>query len=247
MKISAIIITYNEEKNIEDCIKSVDWADEIIIIDSNSCDKTIEIASGYTQKIFNFDGKIISEKRKFGLDKTTNDWNLFLDADERISKELKDEITNLNDDAYIDGYYINRKNFYFGKWIQHCGINPDYTLRLFRKSKSKITDRLIHEGVEVNGKCEKLSNSMIHYTVSDLSQLFKKTNYFSTLEAEENHLKNKKISKIGVFTHAFSAFLRIYISNKGYKDKLAGFYVSFSYGFVNFLGHLKLLKLQNKL
>jgi glycosyltransferase involved in cell wall biosynthesis len=249
MNITGIVITKNEELNIKECLESIKWLDEIIIIDSYSEDNTLNIAKNYTDKIYSTEIENIPEKRKFSLTQSSisNKWVLFLDADERITSELENEIKSLNEDAGINGYYINRRNYYLGKWIKHCGIYPDYCLRLFRKDKGRVTDRIIHEGIEVDGKCEKLKNDMLHYSYRDMEQMVNKINFFSSAEAEENFSKNKTISKTGVFLHFISAFLRVFISRKGYRDKLHGFYVSFSYAMVNFLSHLKLLKLQNKL
>jgi glycosyltransferase involved in cell wall biosynthesis len=249
MKITGIVLTNNEELNIRDCLESIKWVDELIVVDSESTDRTICIVKEFTNKIFSRHFSTITEKRKFALSQAgiSNEWILFLDADERITDNLKNEIQSLQDNGITDGYYINRKNYYLGKWIRYCGIYPDHILRLFRKSKAGVTDRLIHEAIEVYGKTEKLKNDMLHFSFRDLDQMIDKINFFSTHEAQEHFQKNKKISKAGIFTHAASAFLRIFISRKGYKDGINGFYVAFSYSMVNFLSHLKLLKIQNKL
>lgn len=249
MKITGIVITKDEERNIKDCLESIKWLDEIIIVDSGSKDNTLSIAKTFTNNIYITEIQNIPEKRKFALTytKILNDWILFLDADERITPELHQEIDSLSDNSDVNGYFINRRNYYLGKWIKHCGIYPDYCLRLFRKDKGKITDRIIHEGVKVEGTCIKLNNDMLHHSYNNLEQMVKKINFFSSEEASE-HLRNgKRITKIGVFTHALSAFLRVFISRKGFLDGLNGFYVSFTYSLVNFLSHLKLLKLQNKI
>ena len=122
MKITGIVITHNEEKNIRDCLESIKWLDEIIIVDTRSEDRTLETARQYTQKIFSIDISNVTEKRKFSLEKAGNEWVLFVDSDERISAELRDEIIGLKTkrDEEITGYYINRKNYYLGKWIKHC-------------------------------------------------------------------------------------------------------------------------------
>lgn len=249
MNISGIVITHNEENNIRECLKSIKWLDEIIIVDSHSEDNTLKIASEYTDKIFSVDISNVTEKRKFALDKVKFEWIIFVDADERVTEELKHEILSLKDDEIktTNGYYINRKNFYLGKWIRNCGLYPDYHPRLFRKDKAKITDRIVHEAVIVDGTTRKLNSDMLHYSSNDLTQMVDKINYYSTLEALE-HFQNKKIiTKAGVFTHAISAFIRVYISRKGYKDRVQGFFVSLNDALVNFLTHLKLLKLQGKL
>lgn len=247
MKISAIVITKNEEKNIEACLDSVKWADEIIVVDSNSKDNTVTLAKKYTPNVLNTRIEGFSEKRKYSLGIAKNNRVLFIDADERVTAELKDEILSLSDSDETSGYYINRKNYCFGKWMRYSGIYPDYHMRLFDKTKAEVTERIVHEGVKVNGNTLRLNSHLIHYSFTSLSQMTYKINLYSTLEALENFRNNKRISKTGVFTHAASAFLRVFISRKGYKDKLEGFFISFSYAMVNFLSHLKLLKLQGKL
>jgi glycosyltransferase involved in cell wall biosynthesis len=247
MRVSGIVVTKNEENNIQDCLESLKWVDEIIIVDSNSGDKTAEIAKQYTSKIYTVDFESVAEKRKFSLDKSSCEWVLFLDADERVSDELRNEIVSLKENTNIEGYYINRKNFYLGKWIKHCGLYPDFHLRLFKRDKAQITDRVVHESIEINGKSEKLKHDILHYSCNDLYQMMNKINYYSTLEAEEHFQKNKQITKAGAFAHSISAFLRMFISRKGYKDNLYGFYVSISDALTNFLTHLKLLKLQNRI
>jgi glycosyltransferase involved in cell wall biosynthesis len=247
MKISAIIITYNEAINIPHAVKSVLWADEVILVDSNSMDGTAEIAKTYTTKVYNINDQSITAKRIYSITLASNDWILFLDSDERIPEELKNEIQTLNPDNETCGYFINRRNYWLGKWIKHSANYPDYHLRLFNKHKCSVTDRIVHEAVETKGKTVKLKNDMIHYSYRNLEHMISKINHVTTLEAKEHFKNGKQISKFGVFTHAMSAFLRIYISNGGFMDKLGGFFVSFCYSFTNFVSHLKLLKLQNKL
>jgi len=246
MKISAIVITSNEEKNINDCLESLVWADEIIVVDSYSKDKTVEIARKFTSTIFLVDMQSITEKRKFSVSKASHDWVFFLDADERITPELSDEIIAISDDSKA-GYYVNRKNYYLGKWIKHCGIYPDYHIRLFNKNKAHVNDRIIHEDIVTDGETVKLTNPMLHLTAPDMSSLIKKADFFSTMEGLEQYEHGKKITKAGVFTHALATFLVMFFSRGGFKDGIVGFYVSFSYSLNNFLTHLKLLKLQSKI
>lgn len=247
MKISAVVITRNEEVNIKDCLETLKWADEIVIIDSNSTDKTLELASAYTDKLYSTATNVFSEKRIMSFEKCSNDWILFLDADERITPELKDEILSLVPPPGVYGYRLNRKNYYFGQWLKYSGVYPDKHIRLFNKQHASVTPRIIHEGVEIHGTVGELKNDFIHYSFRDMTHMMDKINLYSTLEAREKLENNKQISKFGVFTHALSAFLRVYISRKGFKDGTGGFFISFCYSMVSFLSHLKLLKLQGKL
>jgi glycosyltransferase involved in cell wall biosynthesis len=247
VKISAVVITKNEEQNIKDCLETLKWADEIVLIDSESTDKTREIAAEYTNKIFRTRTDVFSEKRTMSFDKTKNDWILFLDADERLTKELQEEIQSLQPAEDVHGYSMGRRNYFINKRLKYSGVYPDRHIRLFNKEYAAITPRIIHEGVEVKGIVEELKGEFDHYTNSSLEQMISKINLYSTLEANENFEKNKQISKAGVFTHALSAFVRVFVSRKGFKDGIGGFFTGFSYSMVSFLSHLKLLKLQGKL
>lgn len=247
MKISAVAITKNEENNIKDCLETLKWADEIVIIDSGSTDKTRDFAAGYTDKIFLSNNNSVAFNRTLSFEKTKNDWILFLDADERLTPELQKEILSIEHADDVNGYLIGRRNYCFGKWLKYSGVYPDKHIRLFNKQHASITPRIVHEGVEVKGKVCELKSEFIHYSFRDMTHMIDKINYYSTMEAREKFENNKKISKPGVFTHALSAFLRVYVSRKGFKDGVGGFFISFCYAMVNFLSLLKLLKLQGKL
>jgi glycosyltransferase involved in cell wall biosynthesis len=250
MKITGIVITKNEEKNITSCLDSINFLDEIIVVDSGSTDNTIELAKKLTGKIYTPPIENVTQKRKYSLEISSNDWIIFIDADERISPELKNEIASLQNssrEAFVSGYYINRKNYYFGKWVKHCGIYPDYHIRLFNRKNSEITDRIVHEGIIVKGETARLDSPILHYTVDDMAHLIRKIDYYSTMQSIEYFGKKKKVSKTILVGKAISAFLRVYISRGGFKDGFRGFLVSLSDSLVNFLTNLKLLKLYNKI
>lgn len=250
MKITGIVITKNEEKNISPCLESVCFLDEIIVVDSGSTDNTLELAKKFTDRIFTPPIENVTQKRKFSLEKSSNDWIIFIDADERISTELKIELHSLQaspDEITVSGYYINRKNYYFGKWVKHCGIYPDYHIRLFNRKNSEITDRIVHEGIIVHGETARMNGHILHYTVDDMAHMIKKINYYSTMQSIEYFGNKKKVSKFMLVVKAISAFLRVYISRRGFKDGFRGFLVSLSDSLVNFLTNLKLLKLYNKI
>jgi len=250
MKITGIVITKNEEKNITSCFESINFLDEIMIVDSGSTDNTIELAKKFTGKIYTPQIENVTQKRKYSLEKSSNDWIIFIDADERISPELKNEIVylqNASGENSLSGYYINRKNYYFGKWVRHCGIYPDYHIRLFNRKNSEITDRIVHEGIIVNGRTAWLNGHILHYTVDDMSHMIRKIDYYSTMQSIEYFGKKKKVSKTMLVGKAISAFLRVYISRGGFKDGFRGFLVSLSDSLVNFLTNLKLLKLYSKI
>jgi glycosyltransferase involved in cell wall biosynthesis len=242
-KISVIIITKNEEDNIRDCLKSVDWADEIIVIDAESEDNTVEIARTFTDKIHIRKWQGYADQKKYALSLAENEWVLSIDADERVTWELKNEILNLRPDC--DGYSIRRKNYFLSKEITSCGWDKDYQLRLFRKSKTEVVNKLVHEGFSVTGKVEQLDNVITHNTFSSIHNYLGKVNTYSSLKADELFKKNKgKVTRWTIFSHTFSAFFRYYISLKGFKDGMYGLIISAVNAISTLLNYTKLWELQ---
>ena len=244
-KISVIIITKDEEKNISDCLKSVEWADEIIVIDAESNDKTVKLAKIFTDKIFTKKWEGYVPQKKYALSLASNEWVLSVDADERITPELKNEILNLSPGNFA-GYKIRRKNFLLGKEITSCGWGNDYQLRLFKKEKTDLTDRLVHEGFTVDGKIGKLKNPMLHYTFSSFTEYFNKINYYTSLKAEELVKQKGKIGGWTIFSHTVSAFILFFINKRGFKDGVRGLIISLLHSVSTMLNYLKLWELQNK-
>jgi (heptosyl)LPS beta-1,4-glucosyltransferase len=244
-KISVIVITKDEEKNISNCLKSVEWADEIIVVDSESSDKTVELAKKFTEKIFirTWEGYVPQKKYALGL--ASNDWVLSLDADERITEALKNEILNLSLDN-VSGYKIRRKNFLLKKEITSCGWEKDYQLRLLKKDKTSFSDRLVHEKFIVEGEVKTLSNPMIHYTFSSFTDYFNKINYYTSLKAQELFKKKKKIGGWTIFSHSVSAFFAFFIIRKGFKDGVYGLIISSLHSVSTLMNYIKLWELQNR-
>ena len=244
-RISAIIIAGNEEKNIRPCLESVKWCDEIILVDSASSDKTVEIAKEFTDKIFIKKWEGFAIQKRFSLEQASNEWVLSIDADERVSDGLRKEIEELlSSEPKADGYKIPRENYFLNKPIRSCGWYPDYQLRLFKKSKTKVTDRKVHEGFIVEGKVEKLKNVLIHFTHQNISETITKINHYSTLEAEEK-VNRKKAKPHQIITHPVAAFLNHFISRRGYKDGIHGLMISLIHATTNMLTYMKLWEMQN--
>ncbi len=245
-KLSVTIITFNEENNIKDCLESVKWADEIIVVDSESKDKTIEIAENYTAKVLINKWEGFPAQKNYAMSNAANNWVLSIDADERVSPELKEEITAiLSTEAESDGYFIPRRNFFLGKEIKNCGWYPDYQLRLFRKSKTVVDSRKVHEGFLVSGNCSHLKNDLIHLTHNNLHDVFKKINEYSTLEAEELYT-TKNARPINILINPMAGFLNHYLHRKGYKDGVYGLMVSLIHAATKMMTYMKIWELQNK-
>ena len=244
-KISIIVITKDEEKNISDCLKSVEGADEIIVIDAESNDKTVELAKIFTDKIFTKKWEGYVPQKKYALSLASNEWVLSVDADERITSELKTEILKLSPGNFA-GYKIRRKNFLLGKEITSCGWGNDYQLRLFKKEKTDLTDRLVHEGFTVDGKIGKLKNPMLHYTFSSFTEYFNKINYYTSLKAVELVKQKGEIGGWTIFSHTVSAFILFFINKRGFKDGVRGLIISLLHSVSTMLNYIKLWELQNK-
>ena len=242
-KISVIIITKNEEENIRDCLNSIKWADEILIVDSGSKDKTIEIAKGFTEKIFEKKWEGFAVQKRYALSLTSNELVLNLDADERVSEKLKEEIQGLN--FSYDGYFIPRENYFLNKKITTCGWEKDIQLRLFKKSSAKVTEKLIHEGFVVDGKVDYLKNPIVHFTFTSIEKSFSKINSYSTLQALEVYRNKKKVTSGTIVSHGLSAFLRYYFSLKGYKDGIFGLMISLFNSITTLLTYMKIWEYQN--
>jgi glycosyltransferase involved in cell wall biosynthesis len=224
-KITVLIIAFNEEKNLRSCLESVKWANEIIVIDSFSTDKTMEIAHEFTDRVLQRKWEGFSSQRIFSLQQASNDWVLSLDADERITNELKSSIQKiLNSEFSVDGYKIARRNYFLGRWIKSSFWYPDYQMRLFRKSKAGMEDKLIHEGFEIDGKVGIIEGDIIHYSYQNLDEAILKINRYSSLAAKQKAYK--KVTAIDIILHPISAFITDFFSRKGYKDRFYGFLVA---------------------
>jgi glycosyltransferase involved in cell wall biosynthesis len=241
-KISAVIITGNEENNIKDCLKSVQWADEIIVIDSESTDTTVKIAKEFTDKVFIHQWQGYSAQKTYALTLAKNEWILSLDADERVSEELAKEILN-SDLAQHNGYFIKRDNFFLGKLIRGCGWGNDMQLRLFKKSEAKLSDRMVHEKFLVNGSISELKYSFSHYSYSNLKDAFIKINNYSTLEATEK--VDKKF--VNLFTLLVSSpinFFHHLIIRRGFLDGIYGVLISYMHMITKLQVQLKILEIK---
>lgn len=228
-KISAIVITYNEAANITECLGSLKWCDEILVIDSASSDNTCELAREFTNNITITGNLPYGEKRNIGIDKAAFDWILWIDADERISPELKAEITKLINDQNTkhDAYLINRRSFFINKFIKYSGWYPDYTLRLFKKSAGiRFDSLLVHEKAVFNGSTGRLKSDILHYTDRDFEHYVNKLNNYTSLSAEELKAKGKKASFFDIIFRPAFTFFKMYFLKLGILDGYMGLVLS---------------------
>ena len=240
-KISAIIITCNEEKNIGRCLSSMDWVDEIVVVDSQSTDDTKKIASEFTQKVFDIKWEGFGKAKDHAKDKASHPWILSVDADEVVTEDLKEEIQNITkSEDSLNGYYVPRKSNFLGKWIKHGGWYPDYVLRLFKKDKAKFNHSMVHEKVEVNGRTGYLRNDLLHYTDPNFDHYLEKLNKYTSLGAEELFRKGKKAKLFDVIFRPLAVFFKMYFVKKGFLDGVSGFILAVCSAFHVFSKYVKL-------
>ena len=247
MNISLVMIVKNEEKNLAKCLNSVEnLVDEIVIVDSGSTDKTIEIAKTFGAKIFKREFDSFSNQKNYALSIATNEWVLHLDADEVLSKELVEEIKFVIINTKLDGFYLIRTNFFLGKQMKHSGINKEYRLRLAKKTLSKYVGGIIHEELIVNGKVGKLKNIMIHNSYPTISSYFNKLEQYTTLGAKKLLEKNKKAGIIDIVFKPPFEFIKRYILKCGFLDGIRGFIWAVLYAFYTFIKYIKLWEFCSK-
>lgn len=246
--ISAVIHTFNEERNIERCLSSLSWVDEIVVIDMGSRDKTFSIVSRYTDKVFQhaYTG-FVEPARNYGIAKTKNDWILIVDADEEIPKSLAHFLSVEVKKPAADFYRLSRKNIIFGRWVRHAGWWPDYQIRFFKKDTVTWVEK-IHGIPLTKGKgldIESLEDlSIIHYNYQSIEQYLERLNRYTTISAKELFLDNKHFSIDNLFDKPVKEFVRRFFVWQGYKDGIYGLAVSLLQSFSELITYLKLWELE---
>jgi len=246
--LSVCIITYNEEKNIRDCLESVQWADEIIVVDSYSTDQTVAICREYTDKVFQRPWPGHVEQKNFAIDQASGDWILGLDADERISAELAAEIRAVlnRQDAGADGFFFPRHSFYLGRWINHGGWYPDSKLRLFKRGKARWGGTNPHDKVLLSGKSAHLKGEMTHFVYENISQQLKTVDSFSSITAKGFHENHNRFRLHRLLFRPWFKFFETYVFKKGFLDGLPGFIIAVISSHYVFLKYAKLWDLQQQ-
>ncbi len=238
--ISAFVACQDEERNIEGCLRSVAWCDEIVVVDSFSTDRTVEIARRYTDKIFfrQWDG--YCRQKNFGLEQTSNDWALLIDSDERLSPKLTAEIQREFDNGTgrTAGYYLPRRVYYLGKWINHCGWYPDYKLRLFRKDRGRLGGIDPHETFLLDGPAKFLRGEMIHYTYRSISEQLRTLERYAAMWASTRRWNPGDAAKMLV--RPLAKFLEIFIVKAGVLDGFHGYVIASMASYGVFLRYAKL-------
>ena len=248
MNISVVIITYNEEDRLEDALKSVaKLADEIIVVDSFSADKTLDIAKKYTKRVYQREWANFADQKNFANDKASWAWILSLDADERVSPELLEEILRTKEsEPECAGFSIPRRVYYLGKWIRHSGWYPDRKIRLFRKEEAHWKGEYIHEKLVIEGRIERLKGSIHHFTYRNIADHLERINNFSRLGAQKLYTQKKKARWFHLLFLPFFRFIKSFFFRLGILDGFAGLVISVLNGYAVFIRYAKLREIWKK-
>lgn len=243
-KLTAIIPTGNEEYNIEAVLESVSFADEIMVVDSYSTDRTVELARKHTDFVIQREYENSASQKNWAIPQATHEWILLLDADERPSPGLKEEIQKILENPDKDAYWIYRQNYFFGHRLKYSGWQGDKVIRLFRKSKSRYEDKHVHAEVLVDGEVGSLKHKLEHHTYRDLDHYFEKFQRYTTWGAYDRIEKNSRVSAYHLMVKPAYGFFQKYILKRGFMDGRTGLIVALQHSWYLFVRALKIWRLQ---
>ncbi|MGA2152418.1 MAG: glycosyltransferase family 2 protein [Geobacteraceae bacterium] len=244
MNISATIITLNEEKNIGACLKSLDFADEIVVVDSGSTDRTKEICLAHPSVNFQehtWEG--FGRQKNVAADLAVNDWILNIDADERVTPQLRESICSADLSAY-GGFKIPRENYFGNRWIKYCGWYPDYNLRLYNRKKGRFSERDVHESVICQSAIGILSGNLLHYSYEGMTDFIARINRYTSLSAAEIANAGKKPGLGSMLLRPLYTFFKMYFLKAGFLEGYAGLILSILFAQYTFLKYAKARELK---
>lgn len=246
-KLSVTIITKDEEADIGAAIDSVAWADEILVVDSRSTDRTVDVARAANAHVIvivrDWPGYI--EQKNFAASQASNDWILSLDADERVTSQLAQELQRILQHPTCAAYQLPRLTWHLGTWIRGTDWYPDYQLRLYDRRAARWTGQYVHEAVSVNGPVGRLAGDLLHFAYRDIADHLETIDRYTTLAARQMHESGRRTGVLQLMAHGPLAFLRNYVAKGGFRLGTAGLIVSTMNAYYVFLKFAKLWQLQS--
>ena len=246
MKISVAIITLNASRDLDRCLASVAFADQIVVLDQNSTDDTAENCALHGAEIYQTEWLGFGRTKNKAVSFCRNPWILSLDTDELVTPELRRAIEELPDDSNAAAFTINRLSCFLGHWIRHCGWHPDHVVRLFHVDRAGFNDLPVHESIETDGTIERLPGLLHHYTYQSMEQYIDKLNRYTTLAAEEMHTRGRSTNLPAAVLRSKAAFWRMWILQGGILDGWPGFVLCLSSSFYVLSKYTKLWRLDNR-
>ena len=247
-RLTVITLTKDEDHNIADCLETVSWADEIIVIDAGSTDRTVELARRFTPEVIVLPWRGYGAARNEALARSHSGWVLWLDADERVTKELAEEIRAIleKDDPAAAGYEIARRAYFCGKWIRHAGWYPSRVVRLFRRNQAAFSESRVHERLVIGGPIGRTRHDLLHYTDPDLSHYFTKFNTYTSLAARDMEEAGRGFAFTDLILRPLFQFFKMYLLRLGFLDGMHGFVLCVASSAYVFTKFAKLWELQQK-
>jgi len=244
--VSAIVVCFNEEKNIGACLESLRWCDEIVVVDSFSTDGTVEICRRYTDRVMQRAWAGYVDQKAYAVSQATKEWVLSVDADERVTAELREEIGRAlaRDRESYSGYALPRLVFYLRRWWWRGGWYPDYTLRLFRRDRATLGGSEPHDKVLVDGRVRRLRHPLHHFTYQDMEDHIQRINRFTSISSQELLKSGQHWRLADALLRPAGRFLRCYFLKRGFMEGFAGFYVAVTAAMYVFLKYAKLWELE---
>lgn len=245
ISLSVAVITKNEEKRLPDCLRSVSFADDIVVVDSGSTDRTVEIAKEFGCAVYIEAWKGYGPQKNSALKKCGNDWVLLLDADERVPAETAALITDILKAPSADAYTVKRKNYLHGRWLKHSGYWPDRQIRLVNRKMGGF-QAAIHEKWTTEGRIEDLNAHIDHYAFSGYHDMLNTLNEYSTVIAKELYQSGRRVNALSPLLHGIGMFFKIYFIERGFLDGMDGFVTALTKAGGSFFKYAKLLELQRE-
>jgi glycosyltransferase involved in cell wall biosynthesis len=238
--LTAIIPCFNEEAVIEPCLASVQFADEILVVDSFSTDRTLEIARKYATRVLQHEYENSAAQKNWAIPQAKHDWVLIVDSDERVPADLATEIQKLLKTPTFDGYWIRRRNFFLGREIRHGTWKTDKVLRLFRRDKASYQPKHVHAEIELQGEAGWCGGQLDHYSYRTLDDFLRKAGRYSTWGALNARDQGKSASGARILGHSMAHFFKSYVAKQGFRDGTPGLIIAFMESFHSFLKYAKL-------
>jgi len=235
-RLSVIVIALNQEAQIVSCLETVKWADDIVVVDSGSTDRTLELARRYTDRIFTIDWPGFGAAKNYALDQASGAWVFSLDTDERVSEALRGDILRVvQEGGDYAGYRVARKNYFGGRWIKRLGWHPDLTLRLFRRGQGRFRERAVHEEVVVKGPVGVLPTPLEHYSYASVQEYLLRQDRYARLAAQEMVKEGRRPQPGELVWRPLSHFVKLYVLRLGFLEGRLGYTLALLGSLYNFL------------
>jgi len=240
-RLSVTVITRDEEDALRRCLESVAWADEIVVVDAESTDKTVEVARAFTDSVFVRPWPGFAAQKNFALDHAGGDFILSLDADEEVTPALRDEIVAVLAQAPADvaAYAVPRQNIFWGAWVRHGGLYPDWQVRLLRRGRGRFGDVAVHESVRVDGQVVRLRSPLLHRSYRDVSDFLARADRYSSLAADDRLRHGPPVTAAELVLRPAGRFLGMYVLRAGFLDGWRGFLLAALYAYYVFIRSAK--------